>query len=120
MRQTLLNSVFVNFSLPLQPSPTLYTMLASVFLLQIITEIYLVREGETQKLMWSWLEPCDRLQCPEFFGRFCHIPKSLAAAHLPDVWGLRLLLKKVKIVKFLPKQDWGSKKSETLNLSEAI
>jgi len=55
MRQTLSNSVFVNFSLPLQPSPTLYTMLTSVCLLQIITGIYLLREAETGRLLWQWL-----------------------------------------------------------------
>ena len=37
MRQTLSISVFVNFSLSFQPSDNLYTMLARVCLLQIIT-----------------------------------------------------------------------------------
>ena len=40
MRQILLISVFVNFGLSFQPSDNLYTMLARVCLLQIITGTY--------------------------------------------------------------------------------
>lgn len=41
MRQTLSISVFVNFGLSFQPSDNLYTTLARLCLLQIITENYL-------------------------------------------------------------------------------
>lgn len=44
MRQTLSISVFVNFGLSFQPSDNLYTMLACVCLLQIITETYLSKK----------------------------------------------------------------------------
>ena len=40
MRQTLLISLFVNFSLSFQPSDNLYTMLARLCLLQFITKTY--------------------------------------------------------------------------------
>jgi hypothetical protein len=44
MRQTLSISVFVNFGLSFQPSDNLYTMLARLCLLQIITETYLSKK----------------------------------------------------------------------------
>jgi hypothetical protein len=44
MRQTLSIRVFVNFGLSFQPSDNLYTMLARVCLLQIITETYLSKK----------------------------------------------------------------------------
>lgn len=44
MRQTLSIRVFVNFGLSFQPSDNLYTMLACVCLLQIITETYLSKK----------------------------------------------------------------------------
>ncbi|MEK0180673.1 MAG: hypothetical protein EAZ78_04270 [Oscillatoriales cyanobacterium] len=45
---------------------------------------------------------------------FCQIPKAFGGAHLPDVWGLALLLKKVKIIKSLRKEGWGSKKKRNI------
>jgi len=44
MRQTLSIRVFVNFGLSFQPSDNLYTTLACVCLLQIITETYLSKK----------------------------------------------------------------------------
>jgi len=44
MRQTLSISVFVNFGLSFQPSDNLYTTLARLCLLQIITQSYLSKK----------------------------------------------------------------------------